>query len=138
MRLAYIAKVAACSEHTESHNKGEGNILSEIATMRENPIDFTEENFSQPPTYYSEKNIEDVIWIASSCIRVSEMSFEQRKIAWSILEKICEDNEIFSRNISLEFMMDSLCEILNRYSDILLELKLLFDKIGKAEEKLNL
>ncbi|WP_342220059.1 hypothetical protein [Rickettsiella endosymbiont of Miltochrista miniata] len=135
--IAYIAKVAACSEHTESHNKGEGDILREIASMRENPIDFTEEALSQEPIYFSEKDIEDIIWIASSCIRVFDMSFEQRKMAWSTLENICKDNEIFSRHISLEFMLDSLSEILKGHKDIRQELKPLLDNIEKEEEKID-
>ncbi|MEN9450630.1 MAG: hypothetical protein RJA83_1248 [Pseudomonadota bacterium] len=135
--IAYIAKVSACSEHTENYNKGEGDILREIASMGENPHDFTEEAFSQEPIYFSEKDIEDVIWIASSCIRVFDMSFEQRKIAWSTLENICKNNEIFSRHISLESMMDSLYEILKGHKDIRQELKPLLDNIEKEEEKID-
>lgn len=41
-QIAYLAKIAACSEYTESHNKGKGDILREIASMRENSVNFTE------------------------------------------------------------------------------------------------
>lgn len=135
----HIANLTVCFD-ANGHIDRQKDILRAIAAMLGKTSDSkrsTTETFQQT-ILFSNKDVEDVIWITCSIIRELKISVNNKKTAWSALQEACKDNRIFSRQVSIDFMLDALkkCCLKNNYT-IWQELPALFDKLQKTSEKIN-
>lgn len=138
----HIANLAACFDQ-KGHVDRQKDISRGIAAMLGKTLDSTDfeaETFEQELDPFSKKDIEEVIWIACSIIRELPILSEQREIAWSTLEKVCKDNKVFVRYISIDNLMEKLSTFLENKGDIYYiwqELPTLLSTLSEGQEKIG-